>query len=154
LLLAWRIDDVPAGDYHVFAVASSVLPIEPQSHTAAAPAAGLDFVVRNTAEFRWYDWQVVDAATRAPLENVSVEIELREGVRRRVLLDRSPAERFPLGSEVRWTAHCAGYESRSGTLADCDRAVPRDARTDQRELIHKAMREVWVCDLELERADH
>jgi len=45
---------------------------------------------------------------------------------------------------------CAGYESRSGTLEDCDRPEPRASRKDRLELIHEAMREVWVCDLELE----
>jgi hypothetical protein len=148
----WRIDDLPAGEYQVIAMPLSFIAIDPPTYTTAAPAEGLDFIVRNDAEVRWYDWQVIDAASRAQLENVWVDFERRDGTLRKLRLDRSPAERFPRGAEVRWTVRCAGYEPRTGTLADCDRAEPRAARTDQQELVHEAMREVWVCDLELTRS--
>ena len=150
----WRIEDMPAGEYHVVPMPASFLPIDPPTRTVAAPAEGLDFVVRHTGETRWYDWQVIDAASRAPLEDVWIDFDRRDGTLRSLRLDRSPAERFPCGADVRWTVRCAGYEKRSGTLADCDRPEPRASRTDERELrIHRDMQEVWVCDLELSPAN-
>jgi hypothetical protein len=146
---AWRIEDVPSGVYEVIPMPSSLVPVDPPTHTAEAPADGLDFIVRNESELRWCDWNVIDASSRAPLENVWVDLERRDGTLRSVRLDLSPAERFPRGSDVRWTVRCAGYESISGTLADCDRAEPRTLRKHELELADERMREVWVCDLEL-----
>jgi hypothetical protein len=148
----WRIEDVPSGVYEVIPMPSSFVRVDPPTHTAEAPAEGLDFIVRNESELRWCDWNVVDASSRAPLENVWVDLERRDGTLRSVRLDLSPAERFPRGSDVRWTVRCAGYESISGTLADCDRAEPRTLRKDELELADERMREVWVCDLELNPA--
>ncbi|MEM1450292.1 MAG: hypothetical protein AAGI22_14345 [Planctomycetota bacterium] len=143
----FRFEDLPEGTYRIAAFPDRAVDVSPMERRAAPPATGVDFSLNGSTPQIGLAFEVVDAATKAPIPTVDVEFpRALDVVRRKRTRGSSIVFRVPEGTEVPWRMTCEGYRPVEGD---------RDAFTRYETRPHRHLPDekvdVWVANVEMVR---